>query len=441
MKRIIQHDLERWRTNQRRKPLLIRGARQVGKTYIVRKLGENFDHYVEINFELLKDARAIFQSDLQPDRITRDLALLTRKKIIPGKTLVFFDEIQEAPEALTSLRYFYEMMPELHLIAAGSLLEFQIEKTGIPVGRITTLYMYPLSFSEFLTACGNGDYIAAIKDCFSTMRINEAVHNQIMKLMGEYIAIGGLPEVVNCWEETKDYYECLKVLRGLAETYRQDFGKYAKKHQIKYVDKLFNEVPSHMSKKFKFTNLSGSFRKRELSPAIDLLSMAGVIHKIYHSSGQGVPIGSGVKYDHFKLIFFDIALSQAILNIEMSPWILNPLDQIINKGIIAEAFVGQEFIANLSKDIKAQLYYWHREARSSNAEIDYLVFDNGQIIPVEVKSGKEGRLKSMQMFFKHHPQTPYGVRYYGGLPQKTDKIHSFPLYCAIAGVQKSASNI
>jgi predicted AAA+ superfamily ATPase len=435
MKRLIEKNLLDWKLSKGRKPLLLRGARQVGKTYVVRQFGTHFKSFAEINFELLNDAKDIFKEDLKPDRIIGDLSLLLGEKINPGETLLFLDEIQEAPEAIKALRYFYELMPELHVIAAGSLLEFQIEKIGIPVGRVSFINMYPLNFFEFLMAHQKDEYIDVISDIFKKNRINKAIHNHITRLFGEYIVIGGMPEAVNCWIEAKDYRECRRIHGNLIENYRQDFLKYSKKHQIKYIDRLFDEIPGMLGRKFKYTAISGEYRKRELGPALDLLQKAGVIHKIYHTSGQGLPLGAGINYNRFKVIFLDIALAQVVLNIDSTSWILKPLEQIINKGSIAEAFTGQELIAASDVFIKPQLYYWHREARSSNAEVDYLIQDDDLIIPVEVKSGKEGSMRSMKMFLKEHPKSLYGIRLYGGMPGCAENILSYPLYCA-AGLLK-----
>ncbi len=430
MKREIENKLETWKQKAKRKPILIRGARQVGKTYIVRQFGKKFERFSEINFELTPDARDIFKPDLEPERIIQDLFLLTQNKIVPGETLLFLDEIQESPEAITALRYFYEKMPELHVIAAGSLLEFQIEQIGIPVGRISTMYMYPLTFNEFLIAGQNQDYIPAIRDIVTKKTVNPAIHNRLLRFMGEYIAVGGMPEAVQSWSETKDFAECKEIHKSLIETYRQDFLKYARKHQIKYIDRLFNEIPHMAGRKFKYSAVSGEFRKRDLEPALELLQKAGIVHKIYHSSGQGLPLGASIRFTKFKTIFLDIALTQTVLGLDTKSWILNPMDQIINKGAIAESFVGQELIARSDIDVKAQLFYWHREARSSNAEVDYLITGLDFIIPVEIKSGKEGSLKSMLFFLENHSESKYGIRFYGGIPNTINNIHSYPLYCA-----------
>ena len=223
MKREIEKDLLKWKNSQTHKPLLVRGARQVGKTFSVRELGKSFNDFFEVNFELYEDVIKIFQNDLEPKRIIRDISLFFKKKIIPGETLLFFDEIQECPNALKSLRYFYEKMPELHIIAAGSLLEFELERTGIPVVRISMLYMYPFSFAEFLTACGYEEYLYIILKSFNNFEISEVHHNKLLKLLGEYLAIGGMPESVNSWVNTHDLTESYSILSGLSETFKQDF--------------------------------------------------------------------------------------------------------------------------------------------------------------------------------------------------------------------------
>jgi predicted AAA+ superfamily ATPase len=222
-KRIIDFHLEKWKVDPFRKPLILRGARQVGKTYAVRRLGKGFKSFVEINFERLDGAAALFEKNLAPDRLILALSLLTKTSIVPGETLLFFDEVQEAPRAILALRYFHEEMPNLHLIAAGSLLEFAIAKVGVPVGRISMLYMYPLSFLEYLVATGDHLIAKEILHHSQGQLTEDVVHNKILDLVGEYLSIGGMPEAVARWVQTKEPESALKVLRQIAETYRQDF--------------------------------------------------------------------------------------------------------------------------------------------------------------------------------------------------------------------------
>ena len=205
LKRLIDWHLNQWKDHKYRKPLLLRGARQVGKTHAARQLGKHFDQMIEINFELAKDARLIFEKDLKPDRILRELVAYTGlAKITPGKTLLFFDEIQEAPQAILALRYFYEMMPELHVIAAGSLFDFALEAVGLPVGRVASLHMYPLSFMEYLLATDNLAAAQVILHHPGKEPLTETLHEKLMNLVGEYLAIGGMPEAVAKWGEEKN---------------------------------------------------------------------------------------------------------------------------------------------------------------------------------------------------------------------------------------------
>ena len=225
MKRLIETELIKWKDVKFRKPLLLRGARQVGKTYVARKLGKQFSSFVEVNFETKPDVRSIFEKDLDAHRIIRDLSLFTKKTITPGKTLLFLDEIQSTPNAITALRYLYEEIPKLHVIAAGSLLDFAIEQVGMPVGRVESLYLYPMTFIEFLLATENDVLVKELLSHQIEEPITEAVHNEILSILAEYIAIGGMPGIVKCWAETKDPSRCFALQHALLDTYRQDFPK------------------------------------------------------------------------------------------------------------------------------------------------------------------------------------------------------------------------
>lgn len=322
MFRFIDLHLKRWASSKNRKSLLLRGARQVGKTFAVRKLGSNFEHYIEINFEETPQLRNIFneKENLDPHRIIRDLSLAVNKPIIPGKTLLFFDETQVIPRVILALRYFYEKLPELHVIAAGSLLDFAIEKVGIPVGRVEFYNLYPMSFLEFLKAMGEDLVLNTILTHSIQEPMSAVIHEKILVILKEYLAIGGMPEVVACWMQTKDPLACSKLHHTILRSYRQDFGKYAKDHQIKYVELIFESAARQLGERFKFSALAGDYRRRELAPAVDLLSKAGVIHRIYQSSGQGIPIGASANHEKFKVMMLDIGLTQALLGLNLADW-------------------------------------------------------------------------------------------------------------------------
>lgn len=428
IKRNIYQHLLAWKEQKKHKPLIVHGARQTGKTYIVEQLGATFTNFVVINCEANGAVKKIFTQDLSIPRIVRDLALFTEQKIIPGKTLLFFDEAQEIPEVLKALRYFYEELPELHVIVAGSLLDFVLENIGVAVGRVSFLYLYPVSFLEFL----NMTYSSLAEEILQheiDVPLAEPIHNKLLQCLAIYFAVGGMPEALQCWIDTQDLAACNKIHHELINSYRQDFQKYAKKHQIKYIDLLFDRVPLFQGKVFKYSNISQDYRKRELMPALELLVKAQVVSLIKCSAGNGVPLGAEVKLNKFKAIFLDIALAQAVLGLNTKEWILNAHETLVNQGAVVEAFVGQELLAYSDPSVKANLYYWQREAHSSNAEIDYLIEKNG-VIPVEVKSGTTGTLRSLHMFLQSK-NTPYGIRFSTHNYSCHERIYSYPLYAIV----------
>lgn len=428
MKRLISAHLQVWKNDPYRKPLLLRGARQVGKTYEVRQFGKTYQHFIEINFEKRPEIRVVFDQDLQPERMLRDLTIFLGRPIDLANTLLFFDEIQTTPKALLALRYFYEEMPSLHLIAAGSLIDFTTEEVGIPVGRVTSLYMYPLSFVEFLYAVSEEMLAQEIMHLDILKPFSQLIHQKLLRLLGEYIAIGGMPEAVYKWQQTKNIFTCLETHNALIDTYRQDFNIYAKKFQMKYVRLLFDHIPLLLGQKFKFNTIPGEYRKRELSPCLDLLITAGIAHKVFQTDAHGIPLGAQVNPDDFKITFLDVALSQTVLGLNGGDWIINPLEQFINKGALVEAFVGQELLAYANPFKKAQLYYWHRTAKNSQAEVDYVMQKNEAIIPIEVKSGEGSTLRSMHIFLDLHPKSTFGIRFSTQNFSLYQNIHSYPLY-------------
>lgn len=436
-KRLIDFHLDKWKTDSFRKPLLLRGARQVGKTHAIRRLGSQFPSFVEVNFERLKDACSIFEKDLDPERIILSLSLLLKTTITPGKTLLFLDEIQEAPRAILSLRYFYEEMPGLHVIAAGSLLEFAIEKVGVPVGRISMLHMYPLSFLEYLVATNYHLIAKAILNHPVGTPMEDVVHKKLLDLLGEYLSIGGMPEAVARWSKTRDPTSALQVLQQIGATYRQDFEKYARKAQVKYVELLFRQMPYLIGQEFFYRKIRGDYRKRELSPALELLERAGVIHTVRYASGQGIPIGADIDFDTFKVIYLDVGLCQSILGSDISIWFLRPLEGFENRGEIAESFIGQELLCYASPWSKAEVHFWKRKEKNSSAEVDYLIQRGTNIFPIEVKSGHGNTLKSLHLFLNSHPKSPMAIRFSSLNYSILHKLDSRPLYAAASLAHES----
>ena len=433
MKRLINYDLSQWVVKSKRKPLIIRGARQIGKTHAVRELGKTFVNFVEINFEKTPELYQIFEKNLDPKRIITNLAVATGQKIIPEETLLFFDEIQACPRAIIALRYFYEEMPSLHVIAAGSLLEFAIEQVGVPVGRVAFCYMYPVSFMEYLAAQQNTLLFAAVLSQKISEPMPAAIHEKCMDLLGEYMLLGGMPEILNEWLNNKNILACTEIQHTIIDTYRNDFLKYAKKLQIKYVENLFDQIPHTLAALFKFGNVTGNYRKRELDPALGLLTKAGIVQKVFQTAANGIPLGAEANLERYKCLLLDVALVQSILGLELQDWLIDAKNAFVNKGPITEALVGQELLAYSPSFKRTNLYYWHRSKRGSSAEVDYVIQLDSNIVPVEVKSGKGSTLKSLYMFLEARRQTPFGLRFSVHNYSVIDKLHSYPLY-AIASL-------
>jgi predicted AAA+ superfamily ATPase len=437
MKRLIDQELKDWKRSAGRKSLILRGARQVGKTFAVRRLGQTYADFYEVNLEKRLDLHSVFERNLDPIRILRDLSVDRGKPIRPGETLLFFDEIQACTQALASLRYFYEEIPELHMIGAGSLLEFAIEKIGLPVGRVQTLTVFPLSFAEFLIAKGQALLLEAI--CEQTT-FPKALQDNATRLLSEYFVIGGLPEVVANWVSKELPLETKDKLSTLVNTYRQDFEKYAKKSQLKYLNLLLQHIPRQLGEKFKFQGI-GEYRKRDLAPCLELMEKAHILHMVYHTSGQGIPLGSQADLDRYKVILFDVAMTQQLLGLDLKGWFLNPEQEFVNQGKLVESFVGQEMMAYSSPNMRNTLFYWQREVRGSEAEIDYLSVINGEIIPIEVKANKGSTLKSLHSFLASHPKSPYGIKISLADRSKFEKIAAIPLYAAFEIVEGGKERI
>jgi len=427
MKRIIDYYLLEWKFSRLRKPLLLRGARQIGKTYAARQLGSTYESFIEINLEYEPKLHSAFAGKLDPKEIIVTLSAHIDKKIIPGKTLLFIDEIQACPQAIIALRYFHEIMPELHVIAAGSLLDFAIQQIGVPVGRVQALYMHPVSFMEYLA---NSHPLIAqlIMHHNPEQNIKEPIHTKCLQLLTQYLAIGGMPAAIQHWIDHQDPLEIAQIHTSILDFYRQDFNKYAKKHEIKYVEKIFNQIPAQLGQKFKYNLIDGEYRKRELAPALDLLVTAGIAHKVYYSAGQGIPLGAQHSDVDYKVIFLDTGLAQTNLKLKITQWFVQPLQEFINKGSLMEGFVGQELAAYDTPHTKNDLFYWHKDSSPQQAEIDYLVQIDNKIIPIEVKSGDGRTLKSLHRFLETHTQSPYGIKFSTQDYSIHDKIHSYPLY-------------
>ena len=401
MKRGIYQILTDWKNSSNRRPLLMRGARQTGKTYIVNEFGNReFENLIYLNFERNPEYKDIFDTKI-PVEIIEKIALYTTKRPEPGKTLLFIDEIQECPEAIVSLRYFFEEIPELHIIGAGSLLEFALssENFRMPVGRIQYLYLYPMSFSEFLDAIGESELRHYISNISKLEHLPPNLHDKLNGYVRKYFIIGGMPAVVNEYITSRDIIKCQRIQRSILDTYIDDFAKYSKVSKHTYLRKVFNAVPGMVGQKFVYAQVDRSIKSREIKEALELLEAAGIVTRVRQTSGSGLPLSAGVHESFFKVLFLDVGLFHSVSGVYKEPAKEKDLTAIF-KGAVAEQFAGQELTACQSPFTKAELYYWGRKAKSSTAELDYLIEKDAHVVPLEIKSGPTGRLKSMHMFIE-----------------------------------------
>jgi uncharacterized protein len=400
MKRHIDQYLLNWKQISGRKVLLVRGARQVGKTYSIRILAKQFRYKLEVNFEEDPAVKSFFEGSLSPQNICEKLSAYFDIPLVAGETLLFFDEIQACPNALKSLRFFYEKMPDLHVVAAGSLLELAIgEIPSFGVGRISSLFMYPMTFGEFLIVT-EGQALSEILNASYDKPIDAAFHQRLMEKFRVYSVIGGMPSIVESYRVHRDMRKCQNLIDELVINFQDDFAKYREQSDIPALQEVFYSIVQQTGRKFKYSNISTENKTYHYKRALELLVKAGLAHKVYHTSARGIPLGAQVDDKKFKVLLWDIGVYQRLLGLNLSEFLVQDDCELINKGSFAELFVGLEFIGNSSPLTREQLYYWHREARASNAELDYVIQKDTEIIPVEVKSGIRGKLQSMNIFLK-----------------------------------------
>ena len=425
--RKIDDQLLAWSQENKRKPLLVRGARQVGKSSSIRNLAHHFDYFVEVNFDQQKEVCTLFERGASPQEICENLSLIYNTPIIPGKTLLFFDEIQVCIAAISSLRYFYEKYPELHLVAAGSLLEFALEELpSFGVGRVRSIFVYPFSFEEFLIANKETMLWQAIQKANPQKALLEPIHKKALLLLKKFLILGGMPEVVASYVEGKSMLDCLRVMDDLIISYKDDFSKYKKRVPETRITEVFDSVVQNAGKPFVYSGAANANYK-QIKEALDLLIKAGLVIPVTHSAANGIPIGAEINPKKRKMLLLDTGLFQRMLGLDMSEIFLSDDFEVVNKGAIAEIYAGLELQKATSCYHKDDLYFWKREERGSNAEVDYLIQKNEDIVPIEIKSGKKGSMQSLHLFLKEK-HSPYGIRSSSENFCAYENIRVIPLY-------------
>jgi len=428
MQRDLLNNLKAWKAAHEHAPLLVRGARQVGKSYLIKEfIKQDFSTSLTINFEKEEQYKLAFEN-LDPHMILNRLYLQSGTMLKGETSLLFLDEIQECPQALEALRYFKEEMPELHVVGAGSLLEFVInsDEISMPVGRVETLFLMPLSFYEYLTASGLNHLRTYLGEVDLTTGIDPIVHEKLCEQLQEYFFLGGMPAVVSEYLSTKNLERVQAKQLSLLQALRDDFGKYATKTKHRYMQQILKRAPGIIGERFYYSKIDPDMGSREIKEALGYLVDACLLHKINHTNASGLPLNSQLNEKIFKTIFLDIGLanSQSYLSHEI---LLQKDLMLLNRGMLAEQFVGQELLAHRSPYMESQLYYWDRESRSSSAEVDYVINVDDRIIPIEVKAGKTGSLRSLQLFLDEK-SCAFGVRLSLKPLSFNNRVLSIPLY-------------
>ncbi len=417
--------LNDWFKQEHRKPLIIKGARQVGKSTLVRLFAKKKNlECIEIDFEQTPDISLLFESN-DPTTILTLLNAKFSTNIHPENTILFLDEIQKTPEVLKCLRYFYEKMPQLAVICAGSLLDFALTKINfsMPVGRIDYLFLGPMSFQAFLLALGKKQLVDFIKNYTLEMSIPLPLHNELLSFLNAYFIVGGLPEAVERYATNHKFLESEKIKHALLNGFQEDFSKYATPAQQKRMRLIFNKVPRMLGEKFKYSHINRDEKSINIKEALDNLVLARIINCAIHTDANGLPLGAECKEKFFKAFFLDVGLVSTALDTDILTLSKCENFNLVNIGKISEQFIAQHLLYFRELYETPALYYWNREQKSSSAEIDFIVSFAGKVIPIEVKAGTSGSLKSLHYFLKEK-DLKLGVRFCRQQPSLTHEKSS-----------------
>ena len=405
MHRHAMFELEKWKNRTDRKPLLIRGARQVGKTWLMQEFGRT--HYANtayVNFDDNERMAALFQGDMSIQRIVTALQIETNTLISPEDTLLIFDEVQEVPRALTSLKYFNENAPQYSIIAAGSMLGVALHQgTSFPVGKVELLDLYPLSFTEFLEAIGSSQYAQMLTGDEPDMQMITAFKGRYIDALRQYYYIGGMPEAVAAFVNRRDYTEVRRIQSRILSAYDQDFSKHAPNEIVPRIRMLWNSVPAQLARenrKFVYGRIREGARAREFELAMQWLIDCGLIHKINRVTKPDMPLMAYSDLSSFKLFLLDVGLTSAKSDLDLKPIIEGNRIFEEFKGALTEQYVLQQLLS----DCGVRPYYW--TAERATAEVDFLFRYGNDIIPLEVKGAENLKAKSLRQYYdRYSPQS------------------------------------
>jgi len=423
LKRNAIEDLVKWKSAEERKPMVLKGARQVGKTWLMKEFGRNYyENYVYFNFDEEDELKSIFNTNKNPQRIIELLSMISGTKILPGETLIIFDEIQECPEALNTLKYFKEKANDYHVIAAGSLLGTLLAAPkSYPVGMVNILDIYPLTFDEFLEATDPvlySYYSTIVKE----QQIEEIFHNRLLEAYNLYLIVGGMPECVSSWMKYKDPAKIAQIQRELIEVYESDFSKHNGKVNSGRILMVFRSIVAQLAKpneKFMYGAVREGGRARDFEEAIEWLVSAGMLNRLYNVSKTEHPLSAFDKLDQFKLFVFDTGLLKYMAGIDNSAIILKSDYQF--KGPLTENYILQQF--------KGQFSVEPRYFSDKNSEIDFVIQNGTEIIPIEVKGGEDKSAPSFKRYIADN-QPEHALRFSKRGYRKDGYITNIPLYLA-----------
>ena len=417
IERPIDALLLEWKNSAVRKPLLLRGARQVGKSWAVEHLGETFDYFIEVNFEKRPDMLGVFQKIHDVHELAATLGMYYNTPVIPGRTLLFLDEIQKSADAIQSLWSFKEDYKELHVVAAGSLLEFALQDLpSFGVGRIRSLFVYPFSFDEFLVAEGKADWVKAKQEANTEKPLLTPLYNDLVQHFRTFLMVGGMPASVAAWVTTHDYSQCQAELDDIQLTYYDDFPKYAKKVDPTLLRNTLQSVVMQIGDKFTYSEVDGGYRAEDVKKALKLLCDAGIIKRVSYTSGNGLPLGAEVNDKFRKYIYLDSGLLLRILDLDFGGArqltemiIAGTSEDLVNKGGLAEMVLGWELVKYNNPRMQHDLFYWENTAEGTRSEVDYIIARDLKVLPIECKAGTSGKMKSMYEFM-HQKHLAEAVR-------------------------------
>lgn len=407
IQRNIDVELLEWKDNPMRKPLLLRGARQVGKSSAVRHFGKEFQFFAEVNFERHKTVKTFFQGDIDIRLIVQKIAIYINVPIEEGKTLLFLDEIQECPEAIMALRFFKEDYPGLHVIAAGSLLEFTLQELPtFGVGRIHTLFMYPMTFDEFLNANNENGLISMKRQADSQHPLDAAFHEKLIEYFRIYLLVGGMPEAVLALLKTHNFNQCSHIQEDIILTYEDNFSKYKKRVSPDLLRTTLHGICHQPGEKITFKQISADYRSSQIREAVRLLTLAGLVIPVIATSGNGIPLDAEANEKNMKILLLDSGLLLSVLQLEgnLAQHLVDlimtgsPKD-LVNKGGLVEMVAGLELLRNKPCVQRQKMFYWEKSGNSI-AEIDYLDTFHLKVTPIEIKSGTQGGMKSLWQFMR-----------------------------------------